>query len=179
MFRFRLVLSLNGGTRPLRPPRVAVSFPQSAFPLHFFAYNHHRRSPPPPPPRSHNHQTEHGLIRLVLTMTQAAPQASHGALLGLLLPLYASALALNLPTLGATIGQALLLTARSSGAAFKEAVAYVGAGERQALEGAVRTAILGRGASAGAGDGGGRGSAGSHSRVSGRKLDLSQYSTRG
>ncbi|CAN0538587.1 unnamed protein product, partial [Ectocarpus sp. 12 AP-2014] len=60
-----------------------------------------------------------------------------GPLLGLLLPLYASALALNLPMLGATIGQALLLVARSSAGAFKEAVAYVAAGERQALEGAV------------------------------------------
>lgn len=119
---------------------------------------------PPLPPRIHPSE-------------QAAPQASHGALLGLLLPLYASALALNLPTLSATIGQALLLTARSSAAAFKEAVAYVGAGERQALEGAVRAAMLGRAApSAGSGgDGGGRGG----SRVSGRKLDLSQYSTRG
>eukprot|EP00752_Nemacystus_decipiens_P013802 g12254.t1 len=108
---------------------------------------------------------------------QAAPQASHGALLGLLLPLYSSALALDLPTLSATVGQALLLTARSSAAAFKEAVAYVGPAERQALEGAVRAAIVGRGASAGAGDGGGRGGTGS--RVPGRKLDLSQYSSRG
>lgn len=87
--------------------------------------------------------------------------------------MYASALALNLPTLSAAIGQVLLLAARSSAAAFKEAVAYVGAGERQALEGAVRAAIVGRGAPAAGGD---RGSSGS--RVSGRKLDLSQYSTR-
>ncbi|CAN0181659.1 unnamed protein product, partial [Laminaria digitata] len=66
---------------------------------------------------------------------KAAPPASHGPLLGLLLPLYASALALNLPTLSATIGQALLHAARSSAAAFKEAVAFAGGGERQALEG--------------------------------------------
>lgn len=80
--------------------------------------------------------------------------------------------------LGATIGQALLLVARSSAAAFKEAVAYVAAGERQALEGAVRAAMMGRGAPVAGGDAGGRGG-GSGSRMSGRKLDLSQYSTRG
>lgn len=109
---------------------------------------------------------------------QAAPQTSHGALLGLLLPLYASALTLNLPNLGEAIGHALLHAARSSAAAFKEAVAFVGAGERQALEGAVRAAIVGRGATA-AGGAGGRGGRGGGSRASGMKLDLSQYSTRG
>ncbi|CBJ28961.1 expressed unknown protein [Ectocarpus siliculosus] len=117
-------------------------------------------------------------VHLAQLAFKAAPQASHGPLLGLLLPLYASALALNLPMLGATIGQALLLVARSSAGAFKEAVAYVATGERQALEGAVRAAMMGRGAPVAGGDAGGRGG-GSGSRMSGRKLDLSQYSTRG
>lgn len=131
----------------------------------------------PPTPPSALRTLLHRFCIHFLRRKKAAPQASHGTLLGLLLPLYASALTLNLPTLCATIGQALLLTARSSAAAFKEAVAYVGAGERQALEGAVRAAIVGRGASAAAGGGSGRGGAGS--RVSGRKLDLSRYSARG
>lgn len=57
----------------------------------------------------------------------------------------------------------------------------MGAGERQALEGAVRAAIVGRRASA-VGGAGGRGAGTGRdggSRASGMKLDLSQYSTRG
>lgn len=119
-----------------------------------------------------------------LQKKQAARQASHSALLGLLLPLFASALALqNLPALSEAIGQALLHAASSSGAAFKEAVAYVGAEERQALEGAMRAAIGRSGAARGAA--GGRRGVGGGVRegraVKGgtRKLDLSQYNIRG
>ena len=74
----------------------------------------------------------------------------------------------------------MLHAARSSAAAFKEAVAFSGGGERQALEGAVRAALMARSASAAGNEGGGRGAGGGvGSRSSGRKLDLSQYSTRG
>lgn len=76
--------------------------------------------------------------------------------------------------LSASIGQALLHAARTSAAAFKEAVAYVQPGERQALEGAVRAAIMGGRAQATSGGGGG-----SRTPGTSRKLDLSQYSTRG
>lgn len=56
----------------------------------------------------------------------------------------------------------------------------MGTGERQALEGAVRTALLGQrtGGTVGAGGGAVRGQAGG-ARGSTRKLDLSQYSARG
>ena len=109
---------------------------------------------------------------------QAAPQASHGALLGVLLPLYAPALSLRLPALNAAIGQVLLHAARSSAAAFKAAVTYVGAAERQALEEAVRTAMIGRGGPAGGG-GARPGSGGFRGSIMTKKLDLSQYSSRG
>lgn len=56
-------------------------------------------------------------------------------------------------------------------------MAYVGASERHALEGAVRTAMIGQRAGA-AGGGASRGQAGA-TRASTRKLDLSQYKARG
>lgn len=86
--------------------------------------------------------------------------------------------------MGTAIGQALLHAAKSSAGAFKEAVAYVGVEERQALEGAVRAAILRRSPpGSGVTDAGsgssrvGRGSVGGP-RMATRKLDLSQYRSR-
>lgn len=70
------------------------------------------------------------------------PQSNHDVRLGPLLPLFASVLALEWPTMGTAIGQALLHAAKSSPGIFKEAEVYVGAGERQALKGTVRTAML-------------------------------------